>query len=147
MQRMTLLDGTLWLSVAAPYQPNGARKAADSGYPPYNVELLPGDPQALRITVAVAGFGANELEVSTEDGELCVRGRQSEEQARDYLHRGIAARQFKRSFGLASGVEVRRAELDSGLLIIELVRPHKEKRVMKIGISAAASSPFPREEQ
>ena len=137
MQRMTLHDGTLWLSLAAPYQPGGARKAIDSGYPPYNVELLPEDPQALRITVAVAGFGADDLEVTTEDGELCIRGRQSEEQTRDYLHHGIAARQFKRSFGLASGVEVRRAELDNGLLIIELIRPHKEKRVMKIGITSA----------
>ena len=136
MQRMTLLDGSLWLSLAAPYQPGRAGKAVDSSYPPYNVELLPGDPQALRITVAVAGFGPDDLEVSTEDGELCIRGRQSEEQTGDYLHRGIAARQFKRSFGLAAGVEVRRTELDNGLLIIELVRPHKEKRVMKIGVAA-----------
>ncbi|GEM_PF-523212 len=144
MQRMTLHDGTmtlhggtLWLSLAAPDQPGGARKAIEPGYPPYNVELLPEDPQALRITFAVAGFGSDELEVSTEDGELCIRGRQCEDKNRDYLHRGIAARQFKRSFGLAGGVEVRRAELDNGLLIIELVRPHKEKRMMKIGIAAA----------
>jgi HSP20 family molecular chaperone IbpA len=136
-QRMTLLDGTLWLSLAAPYQPGRAGKGIDSGYPPYNVELLPEDPQALRITVAVAGFDSDDLEVSTENGELCIRGRQSEEKARDYLHRGIAARQFKRSFGLASGVEVRSAELDNGLLVIELVRPHKEKHVMKIGVAAA----------
>jgi len=137
MQRMTLLDGTLWLSLAAPYQPGHAGKGIDSGYPPYNVELLPEDPQALRITVAVAGFGSDDLEVSTENGELCIRGHQSEENMREYLHRGIAARQFKRSFGLASGVEVRSAELDNGLLIIELVRPHKEKHVMKIGAAAA----------
>lgn len=137
MQHMTLLDGTLWLSLAAPYQPGGARKVTDAGYPPYNVELLPEDPQALRITVAVAGFGAEDLEVSTEGGELCIRGKQCEERTRDYLHRGIAARQFKQSFGLASGVEVRRAELDNGLLIIELIRPHKERRVMKIGVTAA----------
>jgi HSP20 family molecular chaperone IbpA len=91
----------------------------------------------LRITLAVAGFGPEELEVSIEDGELSIRGKQREEQPRDYLHRGIAARQFKRSFQLASGVEVRKAELDNGLLVIELSRPYEPKRMMKIGINAA----------
>ena len=132
MPRMTLLDGGLWLGLASP----GTGKAADAGYPPYNIELLPEEPEALRITLAVAGFAPDQLEVSTEDGELFIRGRQYEEQARDYLHRGIAARQFKRSFRLASGVEVRKAELDNGLLVIELVRPRKERRVMKIEIGA-----------
>jgi HSP20 family molecular chaperone IbpA len=137
MPRMTLLDGSIFLSLSAPREPAGAGKAADGGYPPYNIELLPEEPQALRITLAVAGFGPEELEVSIEDGELSIRGKQREEHARDYLHRGIAARQFKRSFRLASGVEVRKAELDNGLLVIELSRPHEEKRVMKIGITAA----------
>jgi HSP20 family molecular chaperone IbpA len=85
----------------------------------------------------VAGFSADDLEVSIEEGELIIRGRQREEQAREYLHRGIAARQFKRTFQLASGVEVRKAELDNGLLAIELIRPRKEKRVLKVGITAA----------
>ena len=66
-----------------------------------------------------------------------IRGRQQDDKSRQYLHRGIAARQFKRTFQLASGVEVRKAELDNGLLAIELVRPRKEKRVLKVGITAA----------
>jgi HSP20 family molecular chaperone IbpA len=95
------------------------------------------EPEALRITLAVAGFGVDELEVSIESGALTIRGRQHEDEAKDYLHRGIAARQFKRTFQLASGVEVRGAELNDGLLAVELVRPRKEKRVLKVGIAAA----------
>jgi HSP20 family molecular chaperone IbpA len=141
MSRMTLLDGSLWLSLTAPRSLGGAGKAGDAGYPPYNIELLPdagSEPQALRVTLAVAGFGADELEVSVEDGDLTIRGKQREELSREYLHRGIAARQFKRTFQLASGVEVRKAALDNGLLAIELVRPPKEKRVLKVGIATAA---------
>ena len=135
MQRMTLLDGSFWLSLAAPSGPSGAAKA-EPGYPPYNIELVAGEPDALRITLAVAGFAPDQLEVSTENGELCIRGKQGEESPRAFLHRGIAARQFKRSFGLASGVEVRKAELDNGLLVIELARPREARRVMKIGVAA-----------
>jgi HSP20 family molecular chaperone IbpA len=139
MSRMTLLDDSLWLSLGAP-RALGPGKTGDAGYPPYNIELLPdggSEPQALRITLAVAGFGPDELEVALEDGDLVIRGKQREEQSKDYLHRGIAARQFKRTFQLASGVEVREAALDNGLLAIELVRPHTEKRVLKVGITAA----------
>jgi HSP20 family molecular chaperone IbpA len=138
MSRMTLLDNNVWLSLAV--QRNLAGKTGDGGYPPYNIELLPEGargPEALRITLAVAGFSQEELEVSVDGGELIVRGRQYEESSRDYQHRGIAARQFKRSFPLASGVEVQRAELQNGLLAIELVRPHNEKRVLKVEIAAA----------
>ena len=140
MARMTLLDGNVWLSLSAPRALSGADKSGDAGYPPYDIELVPeGErgPEALRVTLAVAGFSADELEVSTEEGELTIRGKQRDEQAKDYLHRGIAARRFKRTFQLASGVEVRKAELDNGLLAIELVRPRKEKRVLKVGITAA----------
>ncbi len=136
MTHMTLLDGSLWLSLPAPSGPGSAGKF-DAGYPPYNVELLPGEQGALRITLAVAGFRADQLEVSIENGELTIRGKQREEPSRDFLHRGIAARQFKRSFQLASGVEVLKAELDNGLLVIALARPREEKRVMKIEIAAA----------
>jgi hypothetical protein len=83
------------------------------------------------------GFRPDELEVSFEDGELTIRGKQIEEVAKDYIHRGIAARQFKRTFALANGVEVRKAELHNGLLAIELERPRKEKKVLKVGIVAA----------
>jgi HSP20 family molecular chaperone IbpA len=136
MPRMTLLDGSFWVSLSAPRGPSGAAKA-EAGYPPYNVELLPGEPEALRITLAVAGFAPDQLEVSTESGELSIRGKQNEEQPHDFLHRGIAARQFKRSFRLARGVEVRKAELHNGLLVIELVGPREAKRVMRIGVAAA----------
>jgi HSP20 family molecular chaperone IbpA len=137
---MTFLDGNVWLSLAAPRTANGAGKAGDGGFPPYNVELLSGHDngsEALRITLAVAGFGQDDLQVSVEGGELVVRGKQSDEQARNYLHRGIAARQFKRGFQLASGVEVQKAELKNALLAIELHRPRQDKRVLKVGITAA----------
>jgi HSP20 family molecular chaperone IbpA len=140
MSRMALLDGSLWLSSPAPRGPNGTARLGDAGYPPYNIELLHGnesEPEALRITLAVAGFSLDELEVSIESGALTIRGRQHDDAAKDYLHRGIAARQFKRTFLLASGVEVRGAELNEGLLAVELVRPRKEKRVLKVGIAAA----------
>ena len=139
MSRMTILDGNLWLSLAAERNIRGAAKGG-SGYPPYNVELL-GDSEtgdeALRITLAVAGFRPEELEVSVEDGKLVVSGRQRDDASKDYLHRGIAARQFKRSFALAHGVEVGNAELSSGLLAIELRRPRQERRVKKVGILTA----------
>jgi HSP20 family molecular chaperone IbpA len=134
MSRLSLLDTSLWLSLSA----DGAPREA--GYPPYNIELLPEDergPQALRITLAVAGFNPDELEVCIDNGELTVRGKQREEDRKNYLHRGIATRQFKRSFPLASGVEVRRAALRNGLLAIELQRPRRERRVLKVGIVAA----------
>jgi HSP20 family molecular chaperone IbpA len=140
MSRMALLDGSLWLSSPAPRAPNGTARLGDAGYPPYNIELLHGnesEPEALRITLAVAGFSLDQLEVSIESGALTIRGRQHDDAAKDYLHRGIAARQFKRTFLLASGVEVRGAELNEGLLAVELVRPRKEKRVLKVGIAAA----------
>ena len=139
MSRMTLLDGSLWLSLAAPRALSGAGKP-DAGYPPYNIELLPGsesEPEAVRVTLAVAGFSVDDLEVSVEGGALTVRGRQRDEEERDYLHRGLATRQFKRIFQLASGVEVRQAELNNGLLAVELVRPRHEKRVLKVGIATA----------
>jgi HSP20 family molecular chaperone IbpA len=135
MSRMTILDGNLWLSLSAGREPRGSAKVG-AGYPPYNIELL-ADDETLRITLAVAGFNSEELEVSVEDRALIVSGRQHDDESKDYLHRGIAARQFKRSFTLANGVEVRTAELNNGLLAIELMRPRKEKRVQKVGILTA----------
>jgi HSP20 family molecular chaperone IbpA len=138
MSRMTILDGNLWLSLSAGRERRGSAKVG-AGYPPYNIELL-ADDETLRITLAVAGFtgfNSEELEVSVEDRALIVSGRQHDDESKDYLHRGIAARQFKRSFTLANGVEVRKAELNNGLLAIELMRPRKEKRVQKVGILTA----------
>jgi HSP20 family molecular chaperone IbpA len=134
---MTLLNSNLWLSFAAP-RLGGAGKAADGGYPSYNIELLPETadlPEAQRMTLAVAGFSLGDLAVSIEAGQLVIRGKQREEQERDYLHRGIATRQFKRSFPLANGVEVHKAELHNGLLTVELLGPRRETRVLKVGIT------------
>jgi len=109
-------------------------KATADGYPPYNVEQT-GD-NSLRITLAVAGFGMADLSVQIEDNQLVVRGRQTEDKGRVYLHRGIAARQFQRSFLLAEGMQVKSAELAQGLLTIDLVGPQPERAVKKIEISA-----------
>jgi HSP20 family molecular chaperone IbpA len=140
MSRMTLLDGDLWLSLSAERTVRGQAKGDANGYPPYNIELLEegeAGSEAMLITLAVAGFKHDELEVSVEDGALTVRGKQREDEAKDYLHRGIVARQFIQTFTLANGVEVRKAELNSGLLAIELMRQRKENRVVKVGILAA----------
>ena len=107
-------------------------KAAPDGYPPYNVEQTGED--ALRITLAVAGFTMGELSVQVEDNQLVIRGKQAEEKDRVYLHHGIAARQFQRSFVLAEGIEVASARLDNGLLDIDLVRRSAEGIIRKIAI-------------
>jgi HSP20 family molecular chaperone IbpA len=113
-------------------------KASGDGYPPYNIERLPRTAdraETLRITLAVAGFSRDELEVGIEENELVIRGRQKEEPARQYLYRGIAARQFQRTFVLAEGIEVLGAALQDGLLSIDLVRPRAEKLVKRIEIN------------
>ena len=107
-------------------------KASGDGYPPYNIEQLGED--ALRITLAVAGFAMTDLSVTIEDNQLVVRGKQSDDTQRVYLHRGIASRQFQRSFIVAEGIEVRGAWLDNGLLHIDLVRPAVENRVRSVEI-------------
>lgn len=112
-------------------------KAAD-GYPPYNIERLPRDersPERLRITLAVAGFTFDQLEVTVEENQLVIRGRQTDDKTRHYLHRGIAARQFQRTFVLADGMEVLNADLKNGLLSIDLVRPELERAVRTISIT------------
>ena len=111
-------------------------KGAD-GYPPYNIERLPRDerdPERLRITLAVAGFTREQLDVSTEESQLVIRGRQQDDKSREYLHRGIAARQFQRTFVLADGIEVLGADLKNGLLSIDLARPEPERVIKSINI-------------
>jgi HSP20 family molecular chaperone IbpA len=112
-------------------------KGAD-GYPPYNIERLARDaqsPERLRITLAVAGFTRDQLDVTTEESQLLIRGRQQDDKTRQYLHRGIAARQFQRTFVLAEGMEVLGAELKNGLLSIDLARPEPERVVKTISIN------------
>lgn len=113
-------------------------KAGGSGYPPYNIERLPATDERgelLRITLAVAGFCDEELEITVEDNELIVRGRRNEDEDRVYLHRGIATRQFRKSFVLAEGIEVIGAGLSDGLLSIDLARPLADRGVRKIEIN------------
>ena len=117
-------------------------KSSTDGYPPYNVEKIAvqdGEAERLRITLAVAGFRADELDLSLEDNELVISGRQSDDESRQYLHRGIAARQFKRTFVLADGMEVLSASLDDGLLAIDLLRPEPRRLVRKIEISQGSA--------
>jgi HSP20 family molecular chaperone IbpA len=112
-------------------------KAAD-GYPPYNIERLACDaqkPERLRITLAVAGFTRDQLDVTIEERQLIIRGRQQDDKSRQYLHRGIAARQFQRTFVLAEGMEVLGADLKNGLLEIDLARPEAERLVKTISIT------------
>ncbi|HIC80300.1 MAG TPA: Hsp20 family protein [Kiloniellaceae bacterium] len=111
-------------------------KTAD-GYPPYNVEQLA--EHRLRITLAVAGFAEEDLAVQIEDNQLVIRGKQQDEAQRNYLHRGIAARQFQRSFVLAEGIEVTAASLEKGLLHIDLERPLVQPQVRKIKIDSKES--------
>ena len=110
-------------------------KAAADGYPPYNVEQT--GENSLRITLAVAGFAMGDLTVQIEDNQLVVRGRQTDDKERVYLHRGIAARQFQRSFVLADGIEVAGASLDNGLLNVDLIRRVVEPKVRTVEISNA----------
>lgn len=113
-------------------------KAAD-GYPPYNIERLraaDGQPERLRITLAVAGFSRDELDITVEQKELTIRGRQRDDSTeREYLHRGIAARQFQRTFVLADGIEVVGADLRDGLLSVDLERPQRTSQVRRVEIS------------
>jgi len=110
-----------------------ASKSSSDGYPPYNIEQT--SPTGLRITLAVAGFTMDDLQITQEDNQLVIRGRQNDDsQGRIFLHRGIAARQFQRAFVLAEGIEVKAAWLDNGLLHLELVRPQPESRVKHIQI-------------
>ena len=114
-------------------------KVSAEGYPPYNVEQV-GDNQ-LRITLAVAGFSADELSVQIEDDQLVIRGRQAEQADRVYLHRGIAARQFQRSFVLADGIEATGATLENGLLHVDLLRPDVQPKSRRIAIQSSERPP------
>lgn len=113
-------------------------KSANEGYPPYNIERIGSTdrpPERLRIAIAVAGFIRDDLEVSVEENQLVIRGRQVEDKSRVFLHRGIAARQFQRTFLLADGMDVLGADLRDGLLCVDLVRPEPERTVKRIDIA------------
>jgi HSP20 family molecular chaperone IbpA len=106
------------------------------GYPPYNIEQTA--ENRLRISLAVAGFSMDDLQITQEDNQLVIRGRQRDDsEGRIFLHRGIAARQFQRAFVLAEGIEVEGAWLDNGLLHVDLQRPQPEVRVRSIPITGS----------
>jgi HSP20 family molecular chaperone IbpA len=111
-----------------------ASKNSSDGYPPYNIEQT--GPSGLRITLAVAGFTMDDLQITQEDNQLVIRGRQNDDaQGKVFLHRGIAARQFQRAFVMAEGIEVKGAWLDNGLLHVDLARPQPETKVRHIVIA------------
>jgi len=119
-----------------------ATKSAGDGYPPYNIERIQDDngSERLRITLAVAGFSEDELDISVEENQLAIRGKQVDDGTEgQFLHRGIAARQFQRSFVLADGVEVTGANLENGLLSVDLIRKVPEQIVRKVKISTTKS--------
>jgi len=137
MGRMSLFDSPLLLGFEHFERTlDRATRAASDGYPPYNIEKTGED--SLRITLAVAGFAHDDLNIVLDDSQLVVRGRQAKEDERVYLHRGIAARQFQRAFVLADGIEVEGAELAKGLLHIDLVRPQPASIARTIEIRSAA---------
>ena len=135
MNRMTAFNSPLLLGFDHFEQLlDRVAKSANDGYPPYNIERIA--ENGLRITLAVAGFAREDLQISAEENQLIVRGRQTDDEERVYIHRGIAARQFQRSFVLAEGIEISGASLDNGLLHIDLVRPQPEvvSRVIDIAV-------------
>ncbi|MGB1076936.1 MAG: Hsp20 family protein [Bdellovibrionales bacterium] len=133
--RLSLFDSPLFLGFDHFEQTfDRLKKNGSEGYPPYNIEQI--GENGLRITLAVAGFAMDDLEVEADHNQLTIRGRITEnpEEERIYLHRGIAARQFQRSFVLADGIEVVDASLDNGLLHIDMQRiiPESTARQIKI---------------
>lgn len=139
MNRSTIFSSPLFLGFDHLEQMlDRLSKTTDNGYPPYNIEAV--GEQGLRITLAVAGFREDDLTVQIEDNQLVVRGRQVQDEDRVFLHRGIAARQFQRSFILAEGLEVTSAKLEHGLLHIDMVRPQPETRVRTVKIAGAGAN-------
>ena len=142
MARMSLLSSPLLLGFDEIERLiDRVGKTAGDGYPPYNIERLQAGVaggEVLRITLAVAGFARDQLDITVEDKQLTIRGRQHDDKQRDYLYRGIAARQFQRTFVLADGIEVHSADLANGLLSVDLVRHEPERLVRSIAIGDRA---------
>jgi len=145
MTRMSLLSSPLLLGFEEMERLIDRVGKGGDGYPPYNIERIPAGPsvngeaepeqaERLRITLAVAGFQRDQLEIVLEDNQLTIRGRQEDDKTRDYIHRGIAARQFTRTFVLADGIEVKSADLSNGLLSVDLVRREPDRLVRRIEI-------------
>jgi HSP20 family molecular chaperone IbpA len=143
MTRMSLLSSPLFLGFEEMERLlDRVGKGGSDGYPPYNIERVSStgtsdasEPtEMLRITLAVAGFKRDQIDITVEDNQLSIRGRQEDDKSRQFIHRGIAARQFSRTFVLADGIEVKSADLSDGLLCIDLARREPERSVRKIEI-------------
>ncbi len=148
MTRMSLLSSPLLLGFDEIERLiDRAGKGSGDGYPPYNIERFAhrngdaGNSEILRITLAVAGFAREQLEIVVEDKQLTIRGKQEDDKSREYLHRGIAARQFSRTFVLADGIEVKGADLSNGLLAVDLVRHEPDRLVRRIEIGERRTKP------
>jgi len=144
MTRMSMLSNPLLLGFEDIERViDRVAKGAGDGYPPYNIERIAkedGRAEVLRITLAVAGFTRDQLEITLDDSQLAIRGKQQDDKSREYLYRGIAARQFGRTFVLADGIEVQSADLHNGLLTIDLVRHEPERLIRKIEIGGGQKS-------
>jgi HSP20 family molecular chaperone IbpA len=132
MSRLTVFNHPLLLGFEEFERTLDRITKSGDGYPPYNIEQR--GENAIRITLAVAGFSAEDLSVHIEDSQLVIRGKQADDGNRVFLHRGIAARQFQRSYVLAEGLQVKAAALDNGLLHIDLERPPAASRIKRIDI-------------
>jgi HSP20 family molecular chaperone IbpA len=147
MTRMSHLSSPLFLGFEEMERLIDRVGKGGDGYPPYNIERIAASAdeagrvsgELLRITLAVAGFKQHQIEITLEENQLNIRGRQEDDKSRQYIHRGIATRQFSRTFVLADGIEVKSAELNDGLLSIDLVRRQPERAVRKIEIGKARS--------
>jgi HSP20 family molecular chaperone IbpA len=139
MSRISLFSAPFLLGFDALEERVDRLAKASDGYPPYNIErtVAADGAEQFLISIAVAGFSKGELDVIAEDNQLLIRGRQKDDPERQYLHRGIAARQFQRNFLLADGVVVKEAELRHGMLIVSLSRPKAEKIARIIEIRSA----------
>ena len=145
MTRMSHLSSPLFLGFEEMERLIDRVGKGSDGYPPYNIERVvtgadnggEAAGELLRITLAVAGFKQHQIEITLEENQLNIRGRQEDDKSRQYIHRGIATRQFSRTFVLADGIEVKSAELNDGLLSIDLVRRQPERSVRKIEIGRA----------
>lgn len=145
MTRMTMLSNPLLLGFEEIERMiDRASKSASGGYPPYNIERIAADGAAaeiLRITLAVAGFTRDDLEITLEDKQLTIRGKSQDDSERDYIYRGIAARQFSKTFLLADGIEVQKADIENGILSIDLMRHEPERLIKKIEIGHSKKRP------
>ncbi|MBO0766097.1 MAG: Hsp20 family protein [Hyphomicrobiaceae bacterium] len=147
MTRMSHLSNPLFLGFEEMERLIDRVGKGGDGYPPYNIERVTGASESngkaagdlLRITLAVAGFKQHQIEITVEENQLNIRGRQEDDKSRQYIHRGIATRQFSRTFVLADGIEVKSAELIDGLLSIDLVRRQPERAVRRVEIGKARS--------